>query len=907
MRKIMLLILSAALLYAQPSVSEQMLESSGGDAVAMNGEYAIVGDADNHIVHFYRLDYSTFQWVSDGSYQGSIDNGNLGFSVAIDGNIAAAGSPQFSENRIFRFRGANTKEFDEYLIATDSWVSHAQTPDTIGHGGALAWGGGNYIYAFRGENGGINSRPTSDFYIYDIANDSWSSGPSAPKKVGKGGALAWDGGNYIYAFRGDKNKDFWRFNISANSWETLADAPNQIGYGGALVVVNGAVYGTRGDGSTFGSSKTFYRYDVDTNSWTTLADIPKGVGKGGSLASDGTFIYLTRGNDGTLTDKKKFYAYDIAADSWSERAEMPNGVGKGGAMVYDGTFLYVQRGDTSFFGGNNNFWRYDFVRDKWLGDLQEPPGNTGGGGALTVVKDAPGEGMVYVFERNSATNLWERKLRISSDNPQILDNLGYAVALHNRGDGTAAVVMGAPGFAGTGGTGSATVVTYDSGVIPVSGNLAVTLTDNAPAGSVHFGSSMAMKGDIAIDPEQFSVIVGDRNYSSNDGAAYVYDSNGSALPAYPGNMMVGTAGSHLGRSVAIDTMHFTNGLAAVAEDNRNSFWTGGSTPWAEFAFEGTLAGAVAIDDRTILSTNAPLGNVTPTTGLLHFFPMNEDLSLVSHALTEYQLGSTNPGVATDADMYRENAIVNDPAGDRAIVTGVPCGLRPTHLVENEWAIVSAPCDTGGASIADIFGDDIAASGGATYCQTDNPSEVCNWVMYKDGPDYTGHSADNVRVAESEPMELGRGYWIIADHNVTLRVDDNVNVQRTPVDPNAVSYPHPTVGGYYEMPMPDSASGTVKKIMIGNPFPRTFKWQNLYVFVSTDWYPIADQYQIVYDHTGYVYDVNTPDIASGQNYRAITAAGTPGFSDEIKPYQGVWIKDLGAADLTGVKLAIPFMK
>ena len=91
-------------------------------------------------------------------------------------------------------------------------------------------------------------------------------------------------------------------------------------------------------------------------------------------------------------------------------------------------------------------------------------------------------------------------------------------------------------------------------------------------------------------------------------------------------------------------------------------------------------------------------------------------------------------------------------------------------------------------------------------------------------------------------------------------------------------------------------------MVGNPLARAFKWKYLLIG-GTSYINLSTSGQTLYHSTGYVYD----ETQTGQPYRAITGTGTPGFSDEIKPYQGFWMKDLGNYDVTGMKLAIPFMK
>ena len=86
---------------------------------------------------------------------------------------------------------------------------------------------------------------------------AWTSMASAPEKVKWGGALAYDGTNYIYAFRGDEEKDFWRYSISGNTWETLTDAPDKVKEGGALVRAGDYIYALQGK-----DQKAFWRYSA---------------------------------------------------------------------------------------------------------------------------------------------------------------------------------------------------------------------------------------------------------------------------------------------------------------------------------------------------------------------------------------------------------------------------------------------------------------------------------------------------------------------------------------------------------------------------------------------------------------------------------------------------------------------
>ena len=216
-------------------------------------------------------------------------------------------------------------------------------------------------------------------------------------------------------------------------------------------------------------------------------------------------------------------------------------------------------------------------------------------------------------------------------------------------------------------------------------------------------------------------------------------------------------------------------------------------------------------------------------------------------------------------------------------------------------MVSVPCGNGSATIDMLFGDDMGP-GTDIYCQTSDPSEVCNWVMYKDGSNYTGRSTDNVLVGPTEVMELGRGYWIIADHNVTLQADSNAVTTRTPSDVSKIQASD-SVGAYYYFALPDHVIGSMKKMMIGNTFPRVFNWTELMLYNTSNDNTLPFENSGYYNNTGYVYDISS---STGQPYRAVTA--TPGFDGEIKPYQAFWIKQEDKGEnISVLELAIPIEK
>ena len=268
-------------------------------------------------------------------------------------------------NRIFAFQGGSAS-FWAYGIPANSWTSVNTAPNTVGAGGALAYDGVQYIYAFRGAN-------SRTFWRYDITNNTWLARANTPAggAVGAGGALAYDGVQYIYAFRGNASTTFWRYDTSSNTWATMAPAPLAVAAGGTL-----AYDGLRYIYAFRGSNRTdFWRYDTALNSWAARATAPGRVGAGGSLAYDGSqYAYAFQGNN------RAFWRYDTIGNSWVAMTSAPARVGAGGALAYAGSgYIYAFRGANS-----SAFWRYDVLGNSWT-SMTVASGGVGNGGALAFV------------------------------------------------------------------------------------------------------------------------------------------------------------------------------------------------------------------------------------------------------------------------------------------------------------------------------------------------------------------------------------------------------------------------------------------------------------------------------------------------------------------------------------------
>jgi hypothetical protein len=102
------------------------------------------------------------------------------------------------------------------------------------------------------------------FQRYSIQSNTWTSLASTPGTVYDGGQLAWDHGNYVYAFRGIGSQDFWRYDIATGQWQILGSLPVPASSGSTLYYAGSGgflAYIAEPDGLTsYGIVSNLYRY-----------------------------------------------------------------------------------------------------------------------------------------------------------------------------------------------------------------------------------------------------------------------------------------------------------------------------------------------------------------------------------------------------------------------------------------------------------------------------------------------------------------------------------------------------------------------------------------------------------------------------------------------------------------------
>ncbi|MBS4015271.1 MAG: choice-of-anchor J domain-containing protein [Candidatus Latescibacteria bacterium] len=220
-------------------------------------------------------------------------------------NVKNGGDLTVYGDKIYAFKGGNTKEFWANIPANDTWIQMSDIPfrspemkKKVKGGGSLVTCG-DKIYAFKGGK-------TTEFWMYDPATDSWAercSLKSVDNRMVKPGAALEEMNGLIYAFIGGNTSFFYAYSPTLNAWNNLAhasfDNPNQprkkrIKDGADLVAMNGKLYAFKG-----GNTHLFGYYVPEEDTWYHADPIPgpKKVKTGGSLIAYDGKIYALKGNN----------------------------------------------------------------------------------------------------------------------------------------------------------------------------------------------------------------------------------------------------------------------------------------------------------------------------------------------------------------------------------------------------------------------------------------------------------------------------------------------------------------------------------------------------------------------------------------------------------------------------------
>jgi hypothetical protein len=131
---------------------------------------------------------------------------------------------------VYCLKGSRTSEFYAYWVEMDSWLDRKPAPIApsgrgMNKGSCIAYDNDNTIYALKAKY--------NEFYTYDVAGDSWMVKPIMPwigttakkKKVKDGAAMAYNGSNLVYAFKGGNTYEFWAYVTEEDTWLAMDPVP----------------------------------------------------------------------------------------------------------------------------------------------------------------------------------------------------------------------------------------------------------------------------------------------------------------------------------------------------------------------------------------------------------------------------------------------------------------------------------------------------------------------------------------------------------------------------------------------------------------------------------------------------------------------------------------------------------
>ncbi len=230
----------------------------GAELVYDSVNNKIYATASLYYQKFFVYDIATDIWSEVTTDPPPTDAGQ-GSALAFDGS-----------RYIYWIRGGTTQTFYRYdpqAAAGSKWSALTNTPATMQYGADLVIKN-DYLYATRGNN-------QLGFYRYGplSGSPSWSDPAVADLPTGatiyNDGFLVDGGGDYLYACRGQNTVSCYNYSISGNNWTAIANAPAQISTGGSAAS-NGTdkIFVIAGPGTnTFSNGLYTYVMQTSTSSF----------------------------------------------------------------------------------------------------------------------------------------------------------------------------------------------------------------------------------------------------------------------------------------------------------------------------------------------------------------------------------------------------------------------------------------------------------------------------------------------------------------------------------------------------------------------------------------------------------------------------------------------------------------
>lgn len=268
--------------------------------------------------------YLTYYILQDDSGSNFARTGSQMTSLTTNANNASTEWSSYCtyNNLIYQCGGFNgstdQNNLDSYNPLTNKWTALA-TATGRESAGFEAVGGNLYYFGGTTANNTVSSTRMD---IYNIQNNSWTTGAAIPIANGNGTFASCVYNSSIYMIGGFtqtgaiSNITTYRYDVASDTWTLLANMLNANGLSyAAAVTVNNFIYLIGGkDGSSGNAVNTTYQYNIQSNSWKTLKTMITATFATNAVLLNNK-IYTLGGE--TTVAISTVAVYDVTNNSWS--------------------------------------------------------------------------------------------------------------------------------------------------------------------------------------------------------------------------------------------------------------------------------------------------------------------------------------------------------------------------------------------------------------------------------------------------------------------------------------------------------------------------------------------------------------------------------------------------------------
>lgn len=203
-------------------------------------------------------------------------------------------------------------------IYSQNWV-HLDNYPSDARDDASSFQINNRVYCGLGMNSWFAC--TSDFSVFDLETETWSTGLGLPADKARQYAVGFSHAGFGYIFGGINSSgqafgDIWKFDPTTNNWTALPSLSGEGKAGAVCFVIQDTAYIVGGKSSNGEISNEVWAFDLTQNSWSQKTSFPAGgIWKGVSFShNDLGIVGLGKTNQGTLN--ADFYTFNPVINTW---------------------------------------------------------------------------------------------------------------------------------------------------------------------------------------------------------------------------------------------------------------------------------------------------------------------------------------------------------------------------------------------------------------------------------------------------------------------------------------------------------------------------------------------------------------------------------------------------------------